>query len=74
MFRHDRNRHGGRVLVYVKNQFVQDTSVVELSLFDDYLEFLPISFTFCNHRFCIATFYWPPSSSSSYFQNLQFAV
>ena len=74
VFRHDRNRHGGGVLVYVKNQFVQDASVVELSLFDDNLEFLPISFTFCNHRFCIATFYRPPGSSSSYFENLQFAV
>ena len=55
MFRHDRNRHGGGVLVYVKNQFVQNASVVKLSLFDDNLEFLPISFTFCNHRFCIST-------------------
>ena len=74
VFRHDRNRHGGGVLVYVKNQFVQDASVVELSLFDDNFKFLPISFTFCNHRFCIATFYRTPSSSSSYFENLQFAV
>ena len=62
------------MLVYVKNQFVKMLLLWNLHSFDDNLEFLPISFTFCNHRFCIATFCQPPSSFSSYFENLQFAV
>ena len=62
------------MLVYVKSQFVQDASVVTLPLVEDSLEFLPITFTLCNHKFCIATFYRPPSSSVSYFDNLYFAV
>ena len=33
VFKRNRNRHGGGVLVYVKNQFVQD-SIVELPLVD----------------------------------------
>ena len=29
-----------------------------------------MSFTFCNHKFCIATFYCPPSSTALYFDHL----
>ena len=57
MFRHDRNHHGGGVLVYVKTQLAHDTSIVPLPLAIDNLEFLPMSLTFCNHKFCIATFF-----------------
>jgi len=67
VFRRDRNHHGGGVLVYVKTQLAHDTSIVPLPLAIDNLEFLPMSLTFCNHKFCIATFYRPPSSTTLYF-------
>ena len=53
-------------LSILKDQFVKDSSMVELLFFfDDNLQFLPISLTIWNLRFCIATFNHPPSISAS---------
>ena len=49
------------MLVYAKTQLAHDASIVPLPLAKDNL---PMSFTFCNHKFCIATFYRPPSSTA----------
>jgi len=68
------NISGYGVLVYAKTQLGHDASIVPLPLAIDNLEFLPMSFTFCNHKFCIATFYCPPSSTALYFDRLYFVL
>ena len=54
IFRHDRNRHGGGILIYVKNTYI--TSVLPDAPTD--LEIITICVA------CISLFYRPPSSSS----------
>ena len=67
IFRRDRDRHGGGVLIFVKTELC--ASVVPFSEPMANLEFLPIVFTFCELKFCIAVFYRPPSSDVHYFDN-----
>ena len=62
IFRKDRNRHGGDILIFVKYNLAC-TSI----LFIHIIEFVPLCVEFCNHKFCISTFYRPPSSDVAYF-------
>ena len=50
----------------LKTQLAHDASIVPLPLAIDKLEFLTMSFTFCNCKFCIGTFYRPCSSTALY--------
>ena len=68
MFRHDRNRHGGGVLLYVKDCF---RAVMPSSFVPIYnLEFLPIFIHYFGHKFCISVFYRHPNSSAYIFDTL----
>ena len=68
IFRRDRDRHGGGLLIFVRIELY--ASIIPMPLIVD-LEFLPtgISFTFCNFKFCLGVFYRPPSSDVSYFDH-----
>ena len=61
----DRNRHGGGILVYVRDNFV-----VNLLPSPDNLELLTLSV--CNgiNKVCISLFYRPPNSPCEVFENL----
>ena len=59
IFRRDRDRHAGGLLIFVRIELY--VSIIPMPLMVD-LEFLPISFTFCNFKFCLGVFYWPSSS------------
>ena len=67
VFRKDRHRHGGGVLLYIKDMFV----VREL-LTDNCngLEILPIEISFLKFSFCITVFYHPPDSQGFIFDTL----
>ena len=66
LYRYDRNRHGGGVLVYVTNMFF----VSVLSPSSPPLEILTLSI-FCNtFKFHLCLFYRPPNSTSLIFDNL----
>ena len=56
--RHDRNRHGGGVLMYVSHRFT-----VKLLPFHLSLELLTVTLHSGNFKFCLSLFYRPPSSS-----------
>ena len=56
--RHDRNRHGGGVLMYVSHRFT-----VKLLPFHPSLELLTVTLHSGNFKFCLSLFYRPPSSS-----------
>ena len=68
ILRLDRNRHGGGVLLYVHCFF----SVNVLPNINPGLELLTVSIECHNpyHKFCIALFYRPPSSSKDIFNSL----
>ena len=66
LYRLDRNRHGGGVLMYVHKSF----SCKVLLVGPSQLEFLLISIYRSCHRVNIGTFYRPPSSSVSVMDNL----
>ena len=68
LHRKDRHRHGGGVLIYTAESLI--VSLLPSSMFDQSLEFLPISVTFFNQKFCIAVFYRPPDSPSSIFDTV----
>ena len=68
IFRRDRDRHGGGVLIFVKVELCASLIPLPLTSMVN-LEFLPISFTFHYSKFCIALFYRPPSSDVNYFDN-----
>ena len=75
IFRRDRNRHGGGILIFVKDILVCTTVPFQYanpSL--PSIEFLPLYIEFCNHKFCISTFYRPPSSGVAYFDALFEAI
>ena len=61
IFRRDRNRHGGGVLMYIRNHFTTHFSNLEI---------LPVVVRHLNLSFCIAAFYRPPSSSAFIFDTL----
>ena len=65
IFRRDRDRHGGGILIFVKSELC--ASFISYSPTPTGLEFLPLTFEFCKSKFCIATFYRPPSSDVNYF-------
>ena len=65
LFRNDRNRHGGGVMVYVKLCF----SAVLLPCGSD-LEVVPVVLRCFNLSFCVIVFYRPPNSPSSIFDTL----
>ena len=56
--RHDRNRHGGGVLMYVSHRFT-----VKLLPFHPSLELLTVTLHSGNFKFCLSLFYRPPISS-----------
>ena len=58
-YRHDRNRHGGGIVVYVRD-CLSATSIVD----NIELELLTLSLTVKNRKTTIGTFYRPPNSSS----------
>ena len=75
IFRKDRNRHGGGIVVFVKDKLI--CTVIPFQHNNSHLppiEFLPLCVEFCNHKFCISTFYRPPSSDVAYFDALLEAV
>ena len=57
-FRRDRNRHGGGIVVYVRDCIVAATIVDNTEL-----EHLMLTLSVNNRKTTIATFYCPPSSS-----------
>ena len=68
IFRKDRNRHGGGIIVFVKNTLpCSILPFVTPSLFPTQLEFLPLCIEFYKHKFCISIFYRPPSADVAYF-------
>jgi hypothetical protein len=69
IFRRDRDRHGGGILIFVKSDI--SCSVIPLSC---NCEFLPISVNFCRRNFCIGVFYRPPCSDISYFEDFVSAI
>ena len=66
-FRKDRHRHGGGVLLYIKDTFV----VRELPTDNcNGLEILPIEVSFLTFSFCITVYYHPPDSQGFIFDTL----
>ena len=63
-YRQDRNRHGGGTLMYIKCELV----VIDIPNLSPSLEFLPVSISFLNFKFCVCAFYRLPSSYSSIFE------
>ena len=63
LFRLDRNRHGGGVLMYVSLLF----SVTLHPLPPPSLDLISLSINFKNFQFCICVFYRPPSSTRCIF-------
>ncbi len=66
LFRLDRNRHGGGVLMYVKSNL--SAEVIIQGTFN--LEFLSICVKYHTFKCCISLFYRPPSSSAQVMDNL----
>ena len=67
LFCKDRNRHGGGVLLYIREIF---TARVLPSNHVNNLEILPIAVYHLGCKFCSTTFYRPPNSPSSIFVTL----
>ena len=63
IFRHDQNRHGGGILIYVKDSYI--TSVLPGATPD--LEIITICVQSGNCKACLSLFHRPPSSSSVIF-------
>ena len=76
IFRRDRNRHGGGILIFVKDTLVCTTVPFQYHANPSLssIEFLPLCIEFCNRKFCISTFYRPPSSDVAYFDTLFEAI
>lgn len=74
-FRRDRNRHGGGILIFVKDILVCTAVPFQYANpSSPSIEFLPLCIEFCNHKFCISTFYRPPSLDVAYFDALFEAI
>ena len=69
LFRHDRNRHGGGVAIYVHFSFICNV-ILKAGPFD--LEFISVSLLSRSSfgKFCLCLFYRPPSSPVSVLDNL----
>ena len=68
IFRRDRNRHGGGIIVFVRNSLPSTILPFEPhTLLHTPLEFLPLCIEFCKRKFCISIFYRPSSSDVIYF-------
>ena len=67
IFRHDRDRHGGGVMMYVLSSFAADlcNSVGDIELLQ--VSICSLKYT---HKYCIALFYRPPSASVNCFDCL----
>jgi len=65
LYRRDRNRHGGGVLIYVKDHFV--CSILPSA---DNLEIITVSVCYGSSKVFISLFYRPPNSSSQIFDDL----
>ena len=63
--RRDRNRHGGGILVYVRDHYVSS-----LLPTPDNLELLTLSISSGINRVCLSLLYRPPNSPSDLFQDL----
>ena len=57
LFRQDRNRHGGGIVLYVRDHL---TAVVLPSHYTNNLEFLPVAIHHLGFKFCISVFYVLP--------------
>ena len=64
--RHDRNRHGGGVALYVSNSVLCKTILCG----PENLELLIVSLCKANFKLCLGVFYRPPSSHCDVFDNL----
>ena len=69
IFRRDRDRHGGGILIFVKSNI--SCSIIPLSY---NCEFLPLSVNFCRQKICIGVFYRPPCTDISYFEDFVSAI
>ena len=67
VLRKDRNRHGGGVLMYIRNLF---TATVLSPHYSNNQEILPVEICFHNSKFCITVFYRPPNSPAFIFDTL----
>ena len=69
LFRHDRNRHGGGVAIYVHFSFICNV-ILKAGPFD--LEFISVSLLSHSSfgKFCLCLFYRPPPSPVSVLDNL----
>ena len=67
LFCQDRNRHGGGIVLYVRDHL---TAVVLPSHYTNNLEFLPVAIHHLGFKFCISVFYRPPNSPPSIFDTL----
>ena len=75
VFRKDRNRHGGGIIVFVRSSLPCTILPFEPPTIPHIqLEFLPLCIEFCKHKFCISVFYRPPSSDLAYFDSFCNAV
>lgn len=66
IIRHDRNRHGGGVALYVSNSVLCKTILCG----PENLELLIVSLCKANFKLCLGVFYRPPSSHCDVFDNL----
>ena len=67
VFRRDRNRHGGGIIIFVRDSLPCTILPTPIS---SSIELLSLTVEFCSSKFCISTFYRPPSSDVSYFDEL----
>jgi len=64
LFRHDRNRHGGGVFLYIRDHLIAEVLPYDHTT---NLEFLPVVIHHLGFKFCISVFYRPPNSSEHIF-------
>ena len=67
IFRRDRDRHGGGILIFVKSDLCPSPITYSSRCFSTNLEFFQLTVEFYKSKFCIAVFYRPPSSDVDYF-------
>ena len=67
IFRRDRNRHGGGIIIFVKDTL--SCTILPTSTSSS-IEFISLIFESYRSKFCISAFYRPPSSDVSYFDEL----
>ena len=67
----DRNRHGGApsgiIIIFVRD--ILSCTILSTPISSS-IELLSLTVEFCSSKFCISTFYRPPSSDVSYFDEL----